>query len=45
MIVSKLQWSCNFIVTEIGMLGGGGAQTSMLQWSCNFIVTEIEKSG
>ena len=36
-----LQWSCNFIVTEIWLMNLEIIYVCMLQWSCNFIVTEI----
>ena len=36
-----LQWSCNFIVTEIPKYTPIDTALSELQWSCNFIVTEI----
>ena len=36
-----LQWSCNFIVTEICVTKSHTSPSNLLQWSCNFIVTEI----
>ena len=37
-----LQWSCNFIVTEIRCTEPSiQVLREWLQWSCNFIVTEI----
>ena len=38
---ATLQWSCNFIVTEMSNLDQEQASRIQLQWSCNFIVTEI----
>ena len=38
---SKLQWGCNFIVTEILQLMKRIMLNNTLQWGCNFIVTEI----
>ena len=39
--VNGLQWSCNFIVTEISSNLTSNGLVTTLQWSCNFIVTEI----
>ena len=39
--MQQLQWSCNFIVTEIFTMSAMSSALCRLQWSCNFIVTEI----
>ena len=39
--IFMLQWSCNFIVTEILTDSIAQFRAGALQWSCNFIVTEI----
>ena len=40
--IQWLQWSCNFIVTEISLhVLLSSSMVCKLQWSCNFIVTEI----
>ena len=39
--IGALQWSCNFIVTEMTFLSFLETDFPELQWSCNFIVTEI----
>ena len=41
LFLKLLQWSCNFIVTEIIYVSLVIIASCMLQWSCNFIVTEI----